>query len=181
MELRRCGRCEEHKPLPDFAWRRKAKGQADNYCRACRSAYKREHYLAHRGRYIEQARERKTRVARQRIEYLLGYFRDHPCSDCGEDDPLVLEFDHRGDKEFTIGRALRDRNWEAILDEIAKCEVVCANCHRRRTAVTRGFLRAAVASAEAGDGNRTRPQTLEGSCATTTLRPQGKAANSTGE
>lgn len=44
---RKCGRCGELKPASDFAWRRKARGQLDNYCRACRAAYKREHYMVY--------------------------------------------------------------------------------------------------------------------------------------
>jgi hypothetical protein len=66
---------------------------------------------------------------------------DHPCIECGEDDPVVLEFDHLGGKLFDVGRAISDRSWDSILEEIAKCEVVCANCHRRRTAVRRQSLR----------------------------------------
>jgi hypothetical protein len=69
----------------------------------------------------------------ERTRFLLGYFATHPCADCGESDPIVLEFDHLGDKLFNIGEALTYRNWESILAEIEKCEVVCANCHRRRT------------------------------------------------
>jgi hypothetical protein len=109
--MRRCGRCREEKPLEDFAWRGKARGQLDNYCCPCRAAYKQEHYRAHRG----------------------------------ETDPVVLEFDHLRDKKFTISKGIRDRNWQSVLDEIAKCEVVCANCHRRRTARRGGFARAVVA------------------------------------
>ena len=60
------------------------------------------------------------------------------CADCHEhfeDCPEVLEFDHLPwfEKKFTIAQKLGKFNWEAILAEIAKCEVVCANCHRRRT------------------------------------------------
>ena len=81
----------------------------------------------------------------ERIEFVVAYLREHPCVDCGEEDPVVLEFDHLRDKKFPISKGLTDRNWQDVLDEIAKCEVVCANCHRRRTAKRGGFLRAAVA------------------------------------
>jgi hypothetical protein len=57
---------------------------------------------------------------------------------------VVLEFDHMGDKLFTVAKGLYDHSWEAVLSEIAKCEVVCANCHRRRTAIELGWTRAAV-------------------------------------
>jgi ferredoxin len=101
----RCGRCEREKPLGEFAWRRKAKGQKDNYCRPCRAAYKREHYLANRDRYIQQAMARKRAMWAERVEYLVAYLRDNPCVDCGECDPVVLEFDHLRDKGSASPRA----------------------------------------------------------------------------
>jgi hypothetical protein len=141
---RRCGACGELKAADEFAWRRKARGQRDNLCRPCRSAYHREHYEANRQRYIDQARARKQALAVERTTYLIEFFKTHPCLDCGERDPVVLEFDHLGDKAFSIGQALPYRNWQSILEEIAKCDVVCANCHRRRTAERRGSLRAVL-------------------------------------
>lgn len=78
------------------------------------------------------------------MDYLLA----HPCVDCGEQDPVVLDFDHLPgfEKRFTISRAVgaSTRSWDSILAEIAKCEVVCANCHRRRTAARGGFRKHAV-------------------------------------
>ena len=106
-----------------------------------RSAYGKQHYLANRQRYIDQARAQKQRLALERTRYLIEFFVTHPCADCGEQDPVVLEFDHLRDKSFAIGPALSRRNWQSILDEMEKCEVVCANCHRRRTARRRGALR----------------------------------------
>jgi len=86
-KLRRCGRCKEQKPVEEFAWRRKAMGQRHNMCRPRHSAYHRNHYLQNKQRYIDQARTRKQKLARERIAYLLEFFREHPCVDCGESDP----------------------------------------------------------------------------------------------
>jgi hypothetical protein len=141
-EPTKCYRCGELKPAEDFAWRRRNKGQRDSFCRPCRAAYKQEHYAANRQRYIDQAGVRKRALALERTRFLIDYFAAHPCVDCGESDPVVLEFDHLRDKAFGIGAGLPYRNWQSILDEIEKCEVVCANCHRRRTALRRGALRA---------------------------------------
>jgi hypothetical protein len=116
-------------------------GRPDTYCRPCRSAYGKEHYAANRQRYIEQTRVRNQQRFRQRVVFLLGYFETHPCVDCGESDPVVLEFDHLRDKKFDIASGIHYRPWALILEEIAKCQVVCANCHRRRTAKRRGALR----------------------------------------
>jgi hypothetical protein len=104
--------------------------------------YNRAHYRANRDVYIRRARTRAETVREERLAFLIDYFRANPCVDCGEEDPMVLEFDHLRDKAFTISEGLRDRSWQTILDEIAKCEVVCANCHRRRTALRGGFARA---------------------------------------
>ena len=134
MDLKRCGRCQLEKSIEEFNWRREERGQRDNMCRPCRAAYHHEHYVANRQRYVDQARERKQRVNEERVRFLLEFFAANPCADCGEDDPVVLEFDHRGDKSFNVGSALPYRAWPTILAEIAKCDVVCANCHRLRTA-----------------------------------------------
>ena len=139
-----CARCSEPKPLGEFSWRRKNKGQRDTYCRPCRSAYGKEHYAANRARYIAQARMQKERLRLERTQYLLEYFRSHPCLDCGETDPVVLEFDHLRDKLFDISAGLIQRSWSSVLAEIEKCEVVGANCHRRRTGRRRGVLRAVL-------------------------------------
>lgn len=71
---------------------------------------------------------------------LFEYLQHHPCSDCGESDPLVLEFDHvLGEKRYNLGDLpSRYSSWETIQAEIAKCEVRCANCHRRITAKRAG-------------------------------------------
>jgi hypothetical protein len=144
---RRCGRCGKVKPVEEFAWRRKGKGQRHNYCRPCHAEYHREHYLANRRKYIDMAKKRAQEVAQERYTFLIEYFRSNPCTDCGESDPVVLEFDHLGDKKFNIAKGIRDRSWESLLAEIARCEVVCANCHRRRTADRAGHVRAALAHA----------------------------------
>ena len=151
MEPRKCYRCGETRPAEAFSWRRRHLGQRDSFCRPCRKAYGREHYLANRERYIEQARLQTARLQLERTRFLLDFFVTHPCIDCGETDPVVLEFDHLRDKAFNIGEALSRRSWQAILDEMAKCEVVCANCHRRRTALRRGALRTVLVQERSAD------------------------------
>jgi hypothetical protein len=64
---------------------------------------------------------------------LRDYLASHPCVDCGEDDAIVLEFDHvfgnklRGVTEL----AATGYSWKIIEEEIGKCEVRCGNCHRK--------------------------------------------------
>jgi hypothetical protein len=143
--VRTCTRCGETKNVDEFAWRNIARGKRDGYCRTCRAAYKQEHYAKNRARYIANAARRNARELERRTRYLLDFLRTHPCVDCGETDPIVLEFDHLTDKLFNVSTGLRDRAWASVLAEMEKCEVVCANCHRRRSALRGGYLRAMVA------------------------------------
>lgn len=88
----------------------------------------RKHYYAHKDYYIEKNR----RASRRKGEYIRS-LRERPCTDCGVEYPYyIMEFDHLGDKFLPISRMLT-RSWKLIEAEIAKCEVVCANCHRART------------------------------------------------
>jgi hypothetical protein len=88
------------------------------------------HYYANKRRYLDRNARRMELVQRCVIGYLLS----HPCIDCGEDDPVVLDFDHvRGEKKYNIAQMVRSLTLPIVLEEIAKCDVRCANCHRRKT------------------------------------------------
>jgi len=64
----------------------------------------------------------------------LAQAKSHPCTDCGRVYPsYVMDFDHvRGEKIGEVGQMIH-RRWEIIEAEIAKCDLVCSNCHRMRT------------------------------------------------
>ena len=132
-DFRKCHRCGELKAIDEFSWRRKARGQRDSFCRPCRSAYGKEHYAANRQRYIDQARVQKQRLALERTRYLIEYFAAHPCIDCGEADPWCSSSTISETNASISDRRSRSK-LASILAKIEKCEVVCANCHRRRTA-----------------------------------------------
>jgi hypothetical protein len=112
-----------------------------SYCKPCVRAKSREHYAANKVEYLVRTRRTKRLVRATRLQYLVHYLESHPCVDCGETDPLVLEFDHLRDKEFDIGHEFSSRPWHEVLAEIEKCDVRCANCHRRRTAERGRYLR----------------------------------------
>lgn len=70
---------------------------------------------------------------------LWEYLESHPCVDCGESDPVVLEFDHvRGEKTRPVSILVK-WSWGRVVEEIEKCAVRCANCHRRVTASRAGW------------------------------------------
>lgn len=111
-------------------------------CKVCRKEYAHKWYLENSDLQKSRARKSdKKRVMHVR-ENIISYLKLHPCVDCGENDPVVLEFDHLRDKEFNIGEALTLRlSWSRVEKELLKCEVRCANCHRRKTARERGWYR----------------------------------------
>lgn len=145
---RRCARCHAAKPEDDFDGPFKSRQRKGSYCRACRSAYQHEHYLRNRAERIRRSDLRKKAEYRRRVEHVLAYLRLHPCVDCGESDPIVLEFDHLGAKSFTVSTGLTTRSWDEVVSEMEKCEVVCVNCHRRRTAIRGGFRRLTLSDRE---------------------------------
>lgn len=100
-------------------------------CKECRQEYMRLRGDLHR-RQTRQALLRRRAIAR---DYVIEVLRRGRCADCGLADPAILEFDHVGPKRTEVGRLVREGyRLERIKAEIANCELVCANCHRRRTA-----------------------------------------------
>ncbi len=85
------------------------------------------------------AKQRRDKNRQRAYDYILS----HPCIDCGEDDPVVLQFDHiKGLKVRSISEMVNAGSaWHTILREMNKCEVVCANCHARRTAKAQRWYR----------------------------------------
>lgn len=140
-ESKQCLRCAEVKILSEFARKSSAKDGLQCYCRACARVFYVEHYKEHKQRIVARnyVRTKRNRSAYRRVvwDYLLA----HPCVDCGESDPIVLEFDHvRGDKRGNISQmAQGECSLQNLMKEIEKCEVRCANCHRRKTALQFGW------------------------------------------
>lgn len=78
------------------------------------------------------------------MQLVWDYLTQHACVTCGEADPVVLEFDHRvpADKDLDISEMVRRAySLQRITAEIEKCDVLCANCHRRKTALQFGWYR----------------------------------------
>lgn len=91
----------------------------------------------------EKARRRKANKKAEKIKVLTEVLTNASCKDCGLRDPAVLEFDHINPEEklFDVGSMLENGTIPALKREMAKCEIVCANCHRRRTIKTQAHWR----------------------------------------
>lgn len=144
-DLRLCGMCHELKPMQDFAFKNLRTGLRQWHCRSCHARYRHKHYTDHKGDYVQRAIVQVERKRELNRDNVVEYLRLHPCVDCGETDIVVLEFDHRerADKVGAVGDLALTRSWPAVREEIEKCDVRCANCHRRRTAAQFGWARAA--------------------------------------
>lgn len=80
----------------------------------------------------------QTEIKKRIIEYILTLKGSSKCADCGfsgKEFPCVLDFDHIKDlKKFNISEFKHYTNsFKKVVEEIKKCDIVCANCHRIRT------------------------------------------------
>jgi len=141
--LRRCARCGVEKPLNEFPIKSAAKGWYGSYCRPCCREYGRDHYARNVSTYVSRAKARAAIERPGNRAFVLEYLSTHPCVDCGESDPIVLEFDHRepAAKTDEVSRLVHASTRRKVELEIQKCDVRCGNCHRIRTAAQYGNYR----------------------------------------
>jgi len=100
-----------------------------------KKAYAKQHYEKNKAEYKARAREFTNKNREVLRDWLWDYWKKNPCVDCGETDPIVLEFDHQRDKEFNIATMTsKSVSLTRLKKEVAKCDVRCANCHLRKTA-----------------------------------------------
>ena len=132
-----CTKCEEVKPLDDFNYRRKSLGTRQSHCRTCSKAYLKKHYTENSEYYKKKARVHTKRYMEKARKLIYEIKLGNPCIVCGESDPIVLEFDHidPSTKEHNVSEMVKKGySCESILNEVEKCRLLCANCHRRETA-----------------------------------------------
>ena len=143
-----CTNCFLELPFSDFFMRDKATGARHKSCKACygarRKDYMKAHYAKYGDEYRKRALKRKLYLREVLRKKMLEYLDNKCCEECGFNNSIALEFDHieTKTKSFSIARALTDcRNWDDILLEIEKCRILCANCHKLRTAEQFGLYR----------------------------------------
>lgn len=101
---------------------------------------RRKHYENNKEQYLERNRQHKAML----IQYVLDIKNSTPCVDCNDiyyDEPWMSEFDHIADNKSANIAALVSRGvaLNKLKEEIAKCELLCVRCHRRRTAKRGGW------------------------------------------
>lgn len=117
-----CRQCNHQGEFEDFVRENRSPNGRTNLCRVC-----------------QRKRNNNVRNGRRKFyRQLLDELKTTPCHDCGGlYPPYVMDFDHvRGEKMFGLSKVvnqLQDLPLDVVLAEVAKCEIVCANCHRIRT------------------------------------------------
>lgn len=133
MDTKKCYKCSQTKDVSEFNKNKRRPDGLQTKCRECSKAGFKEHYQSNDQYYRDKNQQRRIAI----VQFLYDYLLQHPCVDCGETEPACLDFDHRDGVEKSFGLALARKHMysiERLMEEIAKCDVKCANCHRKRTA-----------------------------------------------
>lgn len=140
MKLKKCFKCKQSKNELEFNWKNREKGLKNSLCKICHSEYRKWHYKNNKEKYINKAKrwnKEQTVILRN---FIISHLLKHHCVDCGESSLSVLDFDHIKDKRFGISSMIRNcHSLNSVKKEINKCEVRCANCHRKKTFIERNF------------------------------------------
>ena len=138
--MKECRKCGEEKPLEEFYKSKRAADGLQSYCKVCNRGAN----SSWASRNPEKAAESKRKTQQAILRFIREDKESKGCASCGIKDWRVLDYDHidPSTKEFTIGRApgggvSRPR----LVAEIAKCQVLCANCHRIKTYENRDTTR----------------------------------------
>lgn len=123
-ETKICGVCDLEKSVSDFY------SMKDNRNKNGKGIYLK--YLCKECDKKNGLKQKSVSRKRKRI-YLWGYKKSHPCVDCGEINPMCLQFDYIQDKLMDVGiLAAGGHSLEKLKLEIDKCVVRCANCHLKK-------------------------------------------------
>ena len=138
-----CTKCAILKNLAEFSARKAKKDGRASWCRECFKTHWQKRYYENHEHYRNSHNKSRNNIRKQNAQKVFEYLTQNPCISCGESDPIVLEFDHRDSttKLENISNLISNGSWQAIEQEIEKCDVLCANCHRRKSAKQFGYKR----------------------------------------
>lgn len=127
--MKTCANCRVVKPFTDFAKNSARKDGLQSSCRPCDKTRKDAYYREHVSQFVGYARKNKRRIRAQLKEIKKGL----SCSRCGDSRWYVLDFHHRDPKkkEHDVAQLVaKSVSIAKVKAEIARCDVVCSNCHR---------------------------------------------------
>lgn len=127
-----CTICKLEKENLDFNKNKGRKDGLNNICKPCSKSRSKQYYSKNPVKHKLKVKERRKQLVVDNRKLMLDLLKEAKCKDCGNTDFRVFEFDHLRDKKSNISEMLTFP-WPSILEEIQKCEIVCANCHKLRT------------------------------------------------
>lgn len=131
----KCSKCLLDKDICDFRICKNRKSGYQMYCIICDKEYQKNWYKKNKEKVIKKSKIRNKEINSELNKFILDYLKVNPCIKCGETDPIVLEFDHIEIKTNSITDLIqKQKSINIIKNEIKQCQVLCANCHRRKTA-----------------------------------------------
>jgi hypothetical protein len=140
--MKRCVSCGQLKDEEEFNWRYKDQGIRQSSCRDCQHGHQSEFYRNHQEEEKERTKQRKVKTREEARAFVCEYLSSHPCQRCGESDPRVLEFDHIRGKGENVARLISEgASIERIRIEVSLCQVLCSNCHRKKTSDENGWFK----------------------------------------
>ena len=127
---KRCSVCGVVKFVEEFHFKNKTKEIRRSWCKSCVAEYHRTHYQKNKEDYAKRSKSQRLQLTK-----LLRELKSAPCTDCGASYPwYVMQFDHTGDDKRKAVAYLVNYGSECkLLEEVKKCQLVCANCHAIRT------------------------------------------------
>lgn len=145
VSMKFCNGCNNFLALDRFTKNNSKSDGLQSRCKTCRAEYARQWYSDPSNKEVHKERSKRVKQER-RIEYeqMVLVRLQGGCVDCGEIDPVVLQFDHLdpSTKKFNISEVFsRQPSYDVFEEELDKCVVRCANCHIRKTATDFGWWR----------------------------------------
>jgi hypothetical protein len=140
--MKKCTKCHIEKDVSEFNKNKSKKDGLQTLCKECGREKSKSYYKDNHDKHIKEIGKRKKKVVNENRKILYEHYLANPCVDCGETDIYTLELDHQRDKDMAVSKAV-GRGWckQRLLDEIAKCVVRCANCHRKKTGKEQGWYK----------------------------------------
>jgi hypothetical protein len=139
--MKECLKCGFMKDVKEFRKKSRNPDGLDRWCKECSREQDRKLYKSNLLINREKNYELKKKSRLRNYLFMIDYLSDKSCLDCGESDPIVLEFDHQSDKKMNISELIRDSSIDRLESELSKCEIRCANCHRKKTAKDFGYYK----------------------------------------
>lgn len=165
VPMRTCKKCGNAKPLDRFeSFERYGKTWRRGTCYDCRGQYGQDNFerlAEYRRNYNAANRSNKRQKdfdRRAEIKAYVDELKKSPCADCGQCfPPVCMDFDHVGPKQRGIAHMVSGAyRLSLIIEELKNCELVCANCHRIRTASRKENL-APIGKCDAGNETPVTP------------------------